>query len=338
MNDLAIIVVSTNEAQWLRPCLSTVFERAGSIDVDVVVADNQSTDGTRELVETQFPAARVVTCENRGFAHANNRGALTTDARYVLFLNPDTEILEGTFEDLVCALDQRPSVGLAGVNQQDADGVLAPSIRRFPNAVRALGEAFGSERFPVRARWLGERELRTELYGDERACDWTSGSFMLARREALESAGLMDERLFIYSEEPDLCRRMRQAGWEIRHLPLMTILHHAAKAGISERMLAQEAFARMQYARKHFSRPHRAAYASALGLRYALRVLAPARDDQRRQRRAANRRALRTLLGRDEPPFGSPPAQALSPYARATLADRAVAGPPSPRRSRTRCS
>jgi N-acetylglucosaminyl-diphospho-decaprenol L-rhamnosyltransferase len=330
MHDLAIIVVSTNEARWLRPCLSTVFEHAGSIDVDVVVADNRSTDGTHELVETEFPAARVVTCENRGFAHANNRGALTTDARYVLFLNPDTEILEGTFEDLVHALDERPSVGLVGVNQHDADGVLAPSIRRFPNAVRALGEAFGSERLPVRGGWLGERELRMEVYDDERECDWTSGSFMLARREALESAGLMDERLFIYSEEPDLCRRMRQAGWEIRHLPLMTILHHADKVGISERMLAQEAFARMQYARKHFSPPHRAVYASALALRYALRVLAPAPDDPRRRRRAANRRALRTLLGREEPPFGHPPAQALSPYAHASLGEPAVAGAPSP--------
>src|SRR5712691_11720756 len=200
LHDLAIIIVSTNEAHWLRPCLSTVFDRSDGASLDVVVADNQSTDGTRELVETEFPQARVVTCENRGFAHANNRGYMTTNARYVLFLNPDTEILQGTFGELVRALDERPEVGLVGVKQVTADGRLHPTIRRFPNALRALGEALGSEHFPFRASWLGERELDMTLYDSEVECDWTSGSFMLARREALLSAGILDERFFIYSE------------------------------------------------------------------------------------------------------------------------------------------
>ena len=295
---------------------ASVFAHVGAIELDVVIADNESTDGTRELVEREFPPARVVTCENRGFAHANNRGALTTDSRYVLFLNPDTEILEGTFEELVNALDARPGVGLVGVKQVDAQGRLAPTIRRFPNALRALGEALASERLPRRGTWLGERELRMELYDEEQPCDWTSGSFMLARREALASAGLMDERFFIYSEEPDLSLRMKRAGWETRHLPLMTILHHEGKAGINERMLAQDAFARLQYARKHFSPAHRRMYAAALLVRYVLRaVRAGGNNDVNAKRRAANLRALRTLIER-EPPFGDPPAQALAAGAR----------------------
>jgi N-acetylglucosaminyl-diphospho-decaprenol L-rhamnosyltransferase len=329
MDDLAIIIVSTNEAHWLAACLGSVFEHAGSIDLDVVIADNESRDGTRELVGSSFPAARVVTCKNRGFAHANNRGALTTDARYVLFLNPDTEILEGTFENLVKAMDARLEVGLAGVKQVDAERRLTPTIRYFPNALRTLGEAVGSEQIRVGSSWLGEREIRMELYDEERVCDWTSGSFMLTRREALESAGLMDERFFIYSEEPDLSLRMKQAGWETRHLPLMTILHHEGKAGISDKMLAQDAFARRQYARKHFSRPHRAAYAAALGLRYALRVALPGAGLAASRRRGANLRALRTLLGRQEPPFGEPPPQALEPGARAVVA-RAREEEPNP--------
>jgi N-acetylglucosaminyl-diphospho-decaprenol L-rhamnosyltransferase len=320
MHDLAIIIVSTNEARWLTPCLSSLFEHAGSIAVDVVVADNESTDGTQELVARDFPAARVVTCQNRGFAHANNRGALTTNARYVLFLNPDTEILEGTFQDLVAALDARPRVGLAGVRQLSAEGTLSPTIRYFPNALRTLAEALGSERLPLRGTWFGERELRLELYDEERPCDWTSGSFMLTRREALDSAGLLDERFFIYSEEPDLSLRMKRAGWETRHLPLMTILHHEGKAGISDRMAAQDAFARMQYAHKHFSPPHRVLYGGALALRYVARAAGarPATEAGAR-RREANLRALRTLLGTQEPPFGEPPPQALAPGARAAL-------------------
>jgi N-acetylglucosaminyl-diphospho-decaprenol L-rhamnosyltransferase len=310
MRDLAIIIVSTNEAQWLRPALPTIFDHAGAATLDVIVVDNGSTDETRELVEAGFPRARIVACANRGFAHANNCGWMTCDARYALFLNPDTQILEGTFGELVQAMDARPTVGLVGVKQVTADGRLSPTIRRFPNAVRALGEALGSERFLFRASWLGERELRMELYDREIECDWTSGSFMLARREALLSAGLMDERFFIFGEEPDLCLRIKKAGWEIRHLPSMTILHHADKSGIKPRMAAQDTFARLQHARKHFGSFHRSAYAGALALHYLLRAAAPSRGDTV-LRGAAARRAFATALGRTEPPFGAPPRTGL---------------------------
>jgi N-acetylglucosaminyl-diphospho-decaprenol L-rhamnosyltransferase len=308
VHDLAVVIVSTNEGKWLHPCLSTVFEHAGPIEIDIVVADNESVDGTRELVESEFPRARVVTCRNHGFGHANNRAVLTTDPRYVCFLNPDTEIREGLFSDLVAAMDARPTVGLAGVKQVTADGALFPTVRRFPNAARALFQAIGSERFPFRASWLGERELDLSLYEHEIACDWTSGSFLLARREALESSGLFDERFFIYSEETDLCLRIKAAGWEIRHLPTMTILHHAQKAGANPKMEAQLAFAGLQYARKNFSAPHRWAYVGALSIGYGLRGLYPgdARDGKE-QRRDAAREALRTLWGLNAPPFGQPP-------------------------------
>jgi hypothetical protein len=313
VHDLAIIVVSTNEGRWLTPCLETVLAHVGSVDVDVVVADNESTDGTRELVEEQFPKVRVVTCPNHGFSHANNRGWKSCDARYALFLNPDTEILDGTFEELVAAMDERPEVGLVGVKQVTADGRLFPTIRRAPHALRTLGEALGSERFPVRSRWLGERELDFDLYDTEVNCDWTSGSFMLVRREALESAGLLDERFFIYAEETDLCHRIRATGWEVRHLPTMTILHHAQKAGVNSKMEAQGVYARRQFARKNFGPVHRLAFLSALGLRHALRAAYVSGDrDYARQRRQASRRALRTLVGLEPPPFGRPPRVAVA--------------------------
>jgi len=324
MNDLAIIIVSTNEAHWLPPCLGSVFAHAGGASLDVVVADNSSSDGTRTVVEEEFPEARVVTCENKGFAHANNRALVTCGARYVLFLNPDTEILEGTFAELVDALDRRPTVGLAGVRQVTADGALYPTIRRFPNALRALGDALGER---VSSRWsaLGEREINLDAYDRETECDWTSGSFMFTRVEAIESAGFLDERFFIYSEEIDLCHRITNAGWEIRHLPFMTILHHASKGGENPRTRGQDAFARLQYARKNFSPAHRAAYRVALALRYSLRTAL--RGDG--ARRAAYRAALYQSLGLGDPPFGPPPRQAVrlhtDPEAAVGASDRAAA-------------
>lgn len=306
MNDIAIITVSTNEAHWIRPCLTSVFAKLGDLDADVIVVDNESSDGTADVVETEFPAARVVRCRNHGFSHANNRALMTCDARYVLFLNPDTEVLDGTFEELVQMMDARPTVGLAGARQVNAEGQLDTTIRRFPNALRAVGEAIAAERLRGRPRWLGERELDLAVYDTEVECDWTSGSFMLARREAIESAGFLDERYFMYSDETDFCRRIRMAGWEIRHLPQMTILHHEGKAGVKPSIESLCAHSRMAYARKFFSPAHRELYLGAMLLRHGLRAMYAGPDAQGRLRREANRRALATLLGRAPVPYGPP--------------------------------
>ncbi len=306
--DLAVITVSTNEAHWLRSALPSVFEHAGDAKLDVIVVDNSSIDGTRDLVASEFPDARVVTSENHGFGHANNCGAITCDAPYVLFLNPDTEILDGTFGQLLAAMEREPDVGLAGVIQLAGDGTTIPTIRYFPSVTRSLGEAFGSELWPLRARWARERELDMTRYTEELDCDWTSGSFMLARREALLAAGLLDERFFLQCEEPDLCLRIKRAGWRVRHFPSMTILHYG-KPAINPRMVAQEAYARRQYAQKHFSKPYGSAYVAAVGAGHLVRALSPrARDAAKRE---AARLALRTLTGRTAPPFVAPPQTAL---------------------------
>jgi GT2 family glycosyltransferase len=305
MHDLAIITVSTNEAQWIRPCLKTVFTHIGDTSVDVVVVDNESTDGTADLVAAEFPDARVVRSRNHGFSHANNRALMTCNARYVLFLNPDTEILEGTFAELVRMMDVRPTVGLIGVRQIVTDGRLDTTIRRFPNALRALGDALSAERLPRRPHWLGERELDPAAYEREFDCDWTSGSFMLARREAIESAGYLDERYFLYCDETDFCRRIKAAGWEVRHLPQMTILHHADKAGIKPSIESLGVNSRKLYARRFFSPAHRAAYLSALMLKALLRSVYAGRGDSGRLKRAANRAAMLTLIGRAPVPYAA---------------------------------
>jgi N-acetylglucosaminyl-diphospho-decaprenol L-rhamnosyltransferase len=311
--DVAIVIISTNEAQWLQPCLSTIYERAGSCALEVIVVDNASTDNTRELVETSFPQARVVASRNRGFAHGNNRGLEQSSARYMLLLNPDTEVIDGTFGELVELLDARPEVGLAGVRQVTADRQLLPTMRRFPSATRALGEALFSERWPVHPAWAGERLLDPREYDRERQCDWTSGSFMIARREAWLAAGLLDERSFFQFEEPDLCLRIKRCGWQVRHLPQMTIVHHAGKAGLQPRMVAQNAYAGRQYAHRHFGPAHRRMYLSARYLGQLIRLTgAGAGAGDPRIRREAAVRALAALTGRSDPPFIAPPPTAVA--------------------------
>jgi N-acetylglucosaminyl-diphospho-decaprenol L-rhamnosyltransferase len=303
-NRLSVIIVSANSAKWLRPCLTTLYERASDVELDVVVVAAGCTDETVALVEEEFPQARTISCENRGFAYANNCALRTVDTDWILLLNPDTEILEGSFADVIARLGSRPTVGLVGVRQVTPDGQLFPTIRRFPNAVRSLFEAVGSERFPFRASWLGERELDLRVYERDVACDWTSGSFMLLRHEALQSAGFMDERFFLYCEETDLCLRIKQAGWEIRHLPYLTILHHANKEGWNPRLDAQAAYAKRQYFRKHLPPVHRFSAIAGLLLGYTLRSAIGGGDPGRRE---SSHAALTTLLGLRPPPFGEPP-------------------------------
>jgi N-acetylglucosaminyl-diphospho-decaprenol L-rhamnosyltransferase len=294
VHDVCAIIVSHNSKAWLEPALSSLYARAGGIDLDVVVVDNGD-DGAAAEVEQRFPAARTITCPNRGFAHANNCALETAEARYVLFLNPDTEFLGGSLAELIAALERRPEVGLAGVRQVGSDGALAPSMRRFPSTPNMLAEAFGVERVPGLRRVLGERHLDPRLYARETLCDWTSGSFMLARREALAAAGGgFDERFFLFSEETDLCWRIKNCGWEVIHLPCVTIRHH--EHGASARLEAQVAYARLQFARKHL-RPL-APYRAALGLRYALRAIGGRRD---REGREAARAALGTVLSERAP-------------------------------------
>ncbi|HET7417660.1 MAG TPA: glycosyltransferase family 2 protein [Solirubrobacterales bacterium] len=298
-HDVCAIVVAHESREWLEPALATLFAHAGKLDLDVVVVDNGS-DGSAEFAAERFPGARGLRCDNRGFAHANNQALTEADARYVLFLNPDTEVRDGTLADLVAHLDAHPEIGLAGCRQLDAEGGLCPTARRFPSVGRALGEALGPERIPLAAR-LGESELDLSLYDSELPCDWTAGSFMLVRREALATAGPLDERFFFYSEEVDLCLRIKRAGWEIHHLPQMTIVHYGGTTEASPRMEAQMAYARSQYAAKHFGPLRRRAFVAAIALRHALRWAAFSRT--RPDRAAAHKRALLTLLGRAEPPF-----------------------------------
>lgn len=290
MDDVAVIVVSIpGEPSWLGPCARSVAACAGRTAVDLAIVEN---DGSGEAKNELGGLGRVVRCENRGFGHANNRGWETCEARYALFLNPDTEIVDGTIEALVAAMDARPSVGVAGGRQVLPDGRTFPTMRRFPSALRAWGEALGAERLPG---WAGgvlrERVVELERYDSEQRCDWLSGSFLITRREVLDTVGGFDERFFLYSEETDWCLRVKRAGWEVAYLPDMTIVHHihAGKA-LDERMATQFAYSSRLYADKHLPPLRRRLYLAGLAAG-ALR------------RRRYVRPVLRVLAGRQGSPF-----------------------------------
>jgi N-acetylglucosaminyl-diphospho-decaprenol L-rhamnosyltransferase len=305
MIDLSVIVVTHNRSELAIATLRSARAAMGALEVQWIVIDSGSSDGTPETIESAFTDVRVQRGANIGFAAANNRGLLHARGRYVLLLNPDVEVAAGTFEELVDVLDKRSDIGVASVVQNAPDGSLQYSIRRFPSALLAFGETIAASRWTPLRR-LREEEPRISLYQTERDVDWVVGAFLIARAEALLEVGGLDERFFLYSEETDWCYRFHRAGWKVTHLPTMTITHHTGHTPRPD-LSAQLSYAKILFARKHYGGVRSTAICAALALRHALRaaggsVLARQRP-QWAARAAAERHALAIVLGLGEPPF-----------------------------------
>jgi GT2 family glycosyltransferase len=304
--DLSVIVVTHNGREMALRTLRSAQAASGSASVEWLVVDAGSTDGTPGAIERDLDRVRVFRRDNRGFAASSNVGLDAARGRYVLLLNPDVEILSGTLGELVAAMDARPRLGLASVVQRDADGALQPSIRRFPSPLRSFGEALFAAHWPA-LRSCQELETRGARYEREGDADWLVGAFLIARREAVQTVGPMDERFFLYSEEIDWCYRFWQAGWPVAHLPEMAVTHHSGGRSRGD-LMAQLSHSRLLFAAKHYGPARRAGIRAALALGHAIRiaVFAPvslARPAQA-ERVRAERAGLKVTLGRAAPPLG----------------------------------
>jgi len=303
--DLSVIVVTHQGRDLALHVLRTARAATGPIEVEWLVVDSGSSDGTPDAIERELPEVTVMRRPNIGFAAGNNVALRAARGRYVLLLNPDVEIVDGTLAQLVAAMDGRPEVGIGSSITHYPDGELQASIRRFPSPARQLGEALMLTRLPSLSH-LQEDECRPEVYEREQSADWLSGSFLLVRREAVEQAGGLDERFFLFSEETDWCLRVRAEGWDIRHFPTMHLTHHTGRTERPD-LFAQNSHAKVLYARKHFTLPGRTAFRAALALRHALRcagLIVPALLRAGvRERLAAERLALLVVLGLAAPRY-----------------------------------
>jgi N-acetylglucosaminyl-diphospho-decaprenol L-rhamnosyltransferase len=298
--DLQVVIASHGDERWLPRCLESLEDGAGACAYRVTIVEN----GRFPISLPTTPRRRVIYVPNRGFGAANNAGARGSDAEFLLFLNPDTELTRGTLELLVNAMRERPEVGLLAVRQVTSDGRLWPSLYRFPSVRRELAHAFANEKWPGAAKRLGERVLDFDRYSHSGPFDWTTGAVLAIRREAFDAVGGFDERFFLFSEETDLCKRVQDAGWQAHLEPRITFIHHAGKDGVQPPRLAQMAYARLQYARKHFSRPGAAAYHAILVMHHLLRfAVLRFRGATESSSAPASAMALSVLLGRSAPPF-----------------------------------
>lgn len=307
--EVSVIVVSYNARNVLERCLSALDAER----FEVIVVDNASADGSPDLVRDRFPEMTLLDAGgNVGFGAANNLGMQRAGGRYVALVNSDAWAVDDGLDVLVEFAKRDPRHGIVGPRLLNEDGTVQQSVRGFPTVWRLCTEYFFLRKLARSSRTFNAFYGGGFDYATVRDADWLMGAALVVRRELIDEVGGFDERFFLFSEEVDLCLRIRQAGWEIRHMPQVTILHHFGKAGVDNRLVAQEAYARRLYMEKHFSRLGRFVGTAGLGLGYTLRAVTGG-GTRNPARRAAARRALAVLAGRTPPPFGSPPGQAVRP-------------------------
>ena len=262
------MIVSWNVRSLLEACLASVYESLGgsSLRGEAWVVDNASTDGSTEMVRERFPQARLMANEtNVGFAAANNQalramGFSSAEShklpRYVLLLNPDAEVLNDALTTMVRFLDGHPQAGVAGARLLYPDGRLQHSAFAFPTLAQALLDFFPLHHRLLTSRLNGRYPRRLYERGEPFFIDHPLGAALMARGEAIQEVGLLDERFFIYCEEIDWCMRVKKAGWGIYCVPRAEVVHHEAR---STRQVRGEMFAALWRSRyllfeKHYSR------------------------------------------------------------------------------------
>jgi len=263
--DLSVVVVTYQSRDHILACLRSLDaglraneERSPALAWECVVLDNDSRDGTPELVAGEAPWARLVrTGANLGYARAVNRGIAATSGAMVLVLNPDCVWHPGAIQALAAWLESHPRCGVAAPRILNPDGTLEYSARGYPDSLTFL-----FNRYSLLSRlWPGNPWSRRYLlldwdHASPRSVDWVSGAAMLVRRAAIEAVGAMDEAFFMFNEDVDWCRRMNEAGWSVDYVPAATVVHHigASKGAVSNHVILERHRGMIHYFRKHHRR------------------------------------------------------------------------------------
>ena len=251
MTPVDVVVVSYNSANELRACVQPLALARGC---HVVVVDSASGDGSLGAV-AGLPVTTIPLPVNRGFAHGCNAGLRHGTAPYVLLLNPDAVIPEAGLRSMAAILDTEPAVGAVAPRILEADGTVDWSQRRFPRLRSTFAQALFLHRLLPRAAWTDELVRDPAAYAAAASPEWASGACLLVRRSVLEALGGLDDGFFLYCEDMDLCRRIRDAGHDIRYTPDAVCRHLGGASAPRAALLPVLAASRVRYARKHQPAP-----------------------------------------------------------------------------------
>jgi len=247
--ELSICVVSWNTRELLASCLASIELHLGDVEHEVIVADNASHDGSPSMLRERFPDVCLISNgENLGFARATNQAVDQSTGRYFLLLNSDTRLIDDSVKRMLTFMDQCPEAGMAGACLLNPDLSVQDYPTRLPSLWGHLEQTLGLGHRPVRL--CGTSRQRGV---DPRAVERVKGACLMVRRETVREIGLLDESLFLYSEEDDWCLRAGEAGWRVYYLPAARVVHHgrASVNQVAERMFLQLYKSKVAFYRKH---------------------------------------------------------------------------------------
>lgn len=252
---LSIIIVSWNVRELLQNCLRSVLAET-NLTLQIIVVDSASTDGSPEMIAEQFPQVELVACqENVGFPGGNNLGLARANGRYILLLNPDTNVHGDALSKMVSYLQQNPKVGVVAPQLLNEDGSVQSSRRRFPTLRTAFFESTWLQPYAPQAV-LDDYFVRDVADGETAVVEWVMGACLMTRQEVVAQVGGLDEKYFMYSEELDYCRRIHEAGWQVVYYPQAQVTHLSGKS--SEQAVTQRHInfnrAKLRYFRKYHGR------------------------------------------------------------------------------------
>lgn len=249
MRDVSVVVVTYDALPWLERCLESVCGE------EVVVVDNGSSDGTVDVVRERFPEVVLLERENRGLAAGWNAGIEAASGRWLLLLNADAWLTEGSLERLLAFGDSRPDAGMVGPRLLNLDGTLQRSVRGFPTLWRLATEYLFLRKLAPRSRLLNGFYAGGFGHDEVREAEFVMGACMLVRRDAIEQVGPLDESFFLFSEETDWAYRFRRAGWKVLFFPGAECVH-VGGASHGGRLFRENVRGHLRFLAKHRGEPY----------------------------------------------------------------------------------
>lgn len=235
MKDLGVCIVTRSSKGIILDCLTSLYEQTQGLQLDVVVVDNDSHDGTVDEVREKFPNVKLIlNSENFGYSKAVNQGLNILDSKYYVLLNPDAIILDRALPHLINFMEDTPQAGICVPKVMNSDGTIQLQCRR---GEARPGEVFAyflglANRYPHDTRFTGYllNHLDNEKVNEVKA---VSGSCMMIRRAVIDQIGYLDERYFAYQEDTDYCFHARKVGWKVYYVPLAQVVHLGGRGGSS---------------------------------------------------------------------------------------------------------
>lgn len=226
--DVSVCIVSWNTKDLLYNCIKSIKEKTFGVNYEIIIVDNASSDGSSEMVRVQFPECKLIESkDNLGFAKGNNVAVEEASGKYILYLNPDTEVVTNAIHGMFRFLETSKAYGAVGCKLTDVQGnIQFTCASAFPTPLSELSFLFLLNRFFPKSKYFSARELDYWDHMDSKDVDCLSGACIMAKRELIEKLGGFDGNIFMYSEDLDLCYRILKENQRIYYLSTETIIHN----------------------------------------------------------------------------------------------------------------